>query len=237
MFGCPLAEKGGATFLVRVALYRRFVVLSLCLLAMAFHSVDLIRAQNSAEAGATHSTEPGLETIRHLHEELIAIAEEKADRNILNKVQRLRPVIRETHDLDDISSTIMGKYWDGLSKSEQTRFKKVFTDFITVRYVSEFRQPTFSYSELQSQTLKSGRMLVQTQLKKENEKEVTLKYILHETDVASSSDWQIINIISRNVSDLAIKRSEYTNVMENSSLETLLKKIKQRTYSYMQNSG
>ena len=50
-------------------------------------------------------------------------------------------------------------------------------------------------------------------------------YILRQFD----GKWKIVNIIVKGVSDLALKRAEFTSVIENEGLEKLLERITNNT--------
>ena len=45
-------------------------------------------------------------------------------------------------------------------------------------------------------------------------------------------DWRIINIIANGISDLALKRSEYTSILKREGFEVLLAKISDKIKLY-----
>ena len=46
------------------------------------------------------------------------------------------------------------------------------------------------------------------------------------------NSWRIINIIANGVSDLALKRSEYTTILQREGFDSLITKINDRIDSY-----
>ena len=73
-----------------------------------------------------------------------------------------------------------------------------------------------------------GRILVQSQLIKSDGGQVQLDYLLHRT----GSRWRIINIIAEGVSDLALKRADYSAFLKNNGFEALLKKLNEKISQY-----
>jgi phospholipid transport system substrate-binding protein len=45
-------------------------------------------------------------------------------------------------------------------------------------------------------------------------------------------NWKIINIIANGVSDLALKRSEYTSILERDGFEALIAKMNEKIDNY-----
>ena len=45
-------------------------------------------------------------------------------------------------------------------------------------------------------------------------------------------NWRIINIIANGVSDLALKRSEYTNILQREGFDALIAKINEKIDTY-----
>ena len=60
------------------------------------------------------------------------------------------------------------------------------------------------------------------------EKDVKFDYMMKKKD----EGWQIINIIADGVSDLALKRSDYTSVLNREGFDALIAKINEKIESY-----
>jgi phospholipid transport system substrate-binding protein len=73
-----------------------------------------------------------------------------------------------------------------------------------------------------------GRILVQSQLIKSEGGQVQLDYRLHHT----AGQWRIVNIIAEGVSDLALKRADYSAFLKSNGFEALLKKLNEKINQY-----
>ena len=89
----------------------------------------------------------------------------------------------------------------------------------------ENKQP----NEKQSRTLKSVEVLTKAAdgLKSDGGK-VSLDYILH----LAGNEWRIINVIANGVSDLALKRADYTSYLKGKGFDALLAKLNEKIAQY-----
>ena len=60
------------------------------------------------------------------------------------------------------------------------------------------------------------------------DKPVKFDYMLKE----KGNSWRIINIIANGVSDLALKRSEYTTILQREGFDALITKINEKIDNY-----
>ncbi|MGH6820659.1 MAG: ABC transporter substrate-binding protein, partial [Methylocella sp.] len=81
--------------------------------------------------------------------------------------------------------------------------------------------------------LKSGRLLLRYDFTAPAEKPVKFDYDVKDFN----GHWQIINIIVDGISDLALKRAQYTNVIDHEGFDILLNKLTQKISDYANDSG
>ncbi len=67
---------------------------------------------------------------------------------------------------------------------------------------------------------RSGRVVI-CEMQREGEQPLTFEYHLRET----GNDWRIVNIVVDGVSDLALKRAEYSGVLRESGFSGLLDEL------------
>jgi phospholipid transport system substrate-binding protein len=84
------------------------------------------------------------------------------------------------------------------------------------------------FKTISEKEVSGGRILIQSQLIKSDGGQVQLDYLLNRT----GSQWRIINIIAEGVSDLALKRADYSAFLKNHGFEALLKKLSEKTNQY-----
>ena len=145
------------------------------------------------------------------------------------RYQGLEPVIQKSFDLPFIARIAVGRYWKKFDDGQKVDLVKTFSELSVATYASRFdgfKGETFQV--LSEKALKRDRMLIRTQLVKADGEAVRLDYILHQAE----GQWRIINVIADGVSDLSLKRAEYTSIVKKKGFGTLLEKLNEKIQGY-----
>lgn len=199
---------------------RRSLVLlagaALAAFASALDAADLAIRTDTPEA-----------TVRSLHEGLVAVAAEHGAAPLAERYRALEPLIEATHDLPYIAEFAIRRQWRELSEEERERFVDAFSRLSVMTYASRFKGvDDTSFESTGSDVLDSGRAEVRTAIARANGEQVSLDYTLQQS---GERGWQIINIIADGVSDLALKRAEYSRVLATGSIDDLIRHIEEQT--------
>ncbi len=165
--------------------------------------------------------------IENLHQTIIQVMKESKDLGYDGRYNVLEPVVKDSFDFKTIARIVMGRHWKKLDDQQKTEFINVFSRLSIATYASRFN--SFSgetFDSLSNKEMKKGRMLVKTQLVT-NDRVVPFNYVLHNTD----DGWRIINVIADGISDLSLKRSDYSTIMKTEGFETLVKKLLKKVES------
>ncbi|MDY7035351.1 MAG: ABC transporter substrate-binding protein [Thermodesulfobacteriota bacterium] len=167
--------------------------------------------------------------IENLHTNLLAVMKKADSLGYAGRYNRLAPVITSTFDLPYIARIVVGRHWHNFSNDEKRIFLDTFSRLSIATYANRFN----SYSGEQFKTistkeLRKGRTIVRSLLIKTDGDEIKLDYILHKKD----NDWLVINVIAKGVSDLALKRADYTAFLKKSDLNALLDKLNEKIALY-----
>jgi len=172
-----------------------------------------------------------VEVVEKLHTTLLDVMKEGDQIGYPGRYDRLAPVIKASFDMPFISKTVLGKYWETFNKEQRSRFVEAFTKMSIATYAANFDRYSGERFKMVSEKEVSGdRILVQSQLIKSDGGKIQLDYLLHRT----SSQWRIINIIAEGVSDLALKRADYSAFLKNKGFEALLEKLNEKVGQYSQ---
>lgn len=145
------------------------------------------------------------------------------------RYDKLYPAIIRSHDLTKIARIVVGKEWEILSPEQQTSLGDVFTKLSVASYAHNFKDYTGESFQFDSEEETSrGGVVVHTTLNIPNDKPVKFDYMLKE----KTNGWSIINIIANGVSDLALKRSEYTSILQRQGFDALIAQISDKIASY-----
>ncbi len=143
------------------------------------------------------------------------------------RVQRLQPVLPDVFDLSFMAEKSVGRYWKTASPEEKERLVSTFARYIIANYAGRFTGwDGQEFRLLGVQPSARGTMLVLTRLVDPNGDDVNLDYRLRETE---ESGWKIIDVyLNGTVSELALRRSEYSSLIKREGFEALLAALDER---------
>jgi len=179
---------------------------------------------------AAEASEDGaVDVVAHFQSVLISVMKDAGEIGFKGRVARLEPEVRQSHDLARVAHLTIGRHWRALAVQQQTRFIDTFARLVIATYAHQFHTYSGeSFKQKTVQVLKRGRLLVRTELIKSNGKRIHLDYVLYRR----KGRWLIMNIIADGVSDLALKRVEYANVMRRDGFERLLSLLQGKIAQY-----
>jgi len=158
--------------------------------------------------------------VEKLHAALIGIMQSADQLGYDGRYDQLMPTVNETFDLPFMASKSVGRHWKSLDDSDKAKWNAVFNRLITANYAGRFK----AFSGEQFETLGeepaiNDTRVVLTRLIIPNDDDVQLNYRLREVD----GQWKIIDIyLNGTVSELALRRSEYSAVLKREGFQKLL---------------
>ncbi len=161
--------------------------------------------------------------------ELIETMKQGEQLGFQGRYQKLESAIKQSHDLTKIARIVVGREWKKLSKDQQNELVDAFSHLSVSTYAHNFKafdNESFKFAS-QEETNRGG-VVVHTLLQIPDDKDVKFDYMLKK----KGDNWKIINIIANGVSDLALRRSEYTSVLKRQGFAALIEKIKSKSKSY-----
>jgi len=172
---------------------------------------------------------PAAAVIDQLHSALLTVMKEGDKLGFQGRYDRLALVITTSFDLPFIARTVMGRYWDGLSTEQKSKFTDVFTRLSIATYAANFDSYSGElFKVISEKELGGGQAEVKSTLVKPDGKAVSLDYLLHQV----KGEWRILNVIAEGVSDLALKRTDYTGYLKKNGFDALLARLNERLAQY-----
>ena len=167
--------------------------------------------------------------IENLHAELLGVMKQAGELGYAGRYKRLAPVVTSTYDLPFIAKTVVGRYWKKFTTEQQLEFVETFTRMSIATHADRFDGYSGErFKTISEDPLRRGRLVVKTVLIKSSGEQVQLDYILHQ----SSDQWRVINVVAQGVSDLSLKRADYTSYLKKKSFDDFLGKINQKIEQY-----
>lgn len=184
---------------------------------------------------AFSATQPGpAQVITDFQQTLIGAMKQGRQLGFKGRYEKLAPVVEKTHDIPAIVRVAVGKYWEQLSSQQRKSLEDTFIQLSIATYASEFNSYSGEHFTTPTVTRSSGpRALVDSALIESSGKKDTFTYQMH----ATPKGWQIVNIVANGVSDLALKRAQYTSIIQNDGFDALIAKLKQKIAQYEKESS
>ena len=174
------------------------------------------------------SSQPS-QVVAKLQSSLLSLMKQANQLNYKHRYQLLEPIVTKSHDLPFVAKITVGKYWKTFDDQQKTSFVDTFSRLSIATYADRFDGyggETFFVGA--QKELPRGKMLVETILTKSNGDKVQFNYLLRR----DKNDWRIINIIVDGVSDLAVRRAEYTSILKSDGFSPLMAKIEDQIGRY-----
>ena len=172
---------------------------------------------------------PAAGVIDQLHTRLLLVMKEGEKLGYKGRYDRLAPVITTSFDLPFIARTVMGRYWDTLNSGQKSRFTEAFGKLSIATYAANFDSYSGErFTVVSEKQLGSGQMEIRSRLVKSDGGEVSLDYLLHQV----GGEWRILNVIAEGVSDLALKRTDYTGYLKKHGFDALLGRLNDKIARY-----
>jgi phospholipid transport system substrate-binding protein len=182
---------------------------------------------------SAHALEQGKSAARQIvdqfQDELIDVMKNGKKLGYSGRYDKLKDSVTNSHDLSKIARIVVGKEWEKLTEAQQQQLVDVFSRLSIASYAHNFKDysgESFAFDN--EEETKLGGVVIHSHLTIPDDKPVKFDYMLKE----KGDSWRIINIIANGVSDLALKRSEYTSILQREGFDALISKINEKIDNY-----
>lgn len=158
--------------------------------------------------------------------EIMMSAEEGA--SYQERFDRTAPVVLETFDMPFMAAKSIGSSWRKLSPDERKRWVKTFGDFTISNFADRFDGFSGQSFEVQGDrpASRGDNRVVDTLLVRPDDEDVELDYRMSDR----GGSWRVVDIYSDgSVSEVALRRSEYSSVLKNGGIEKLIVLVAAKT--------
>ena len=162
---------------------------------------------------------PASEVIDRFHAALLDVMKNAKALGVEGRRARLQPVMDETYDFPGMAQRSLGPAWGKLDDAQHARFAEVFRAMILRTYATRFDGYESERFETRGEEPSiAGTEIVRSVLHTAKE-DVHLDYRMRETP----EGWRVIDVyLGGTVSELALKRAEYTAVLEREGFDALV---------------
>ena len=196
-----------------------------------------VPAAAGAEEGSAGASEAApIQAVEKLHGVLIGVMKQADALGYQGRYDRLAPVLTELFDLPFMAEKSVGRYWKSASADERRKLVDTFTRFTIANYAGRFDGWSGqSFQTLGVEPSARGTKLVRTHLDEPDDEGVDLDYRLRQDD---RGGWRIVDVyLNGTVSELALRRSEYSSLIQREGFDALLVKLDERIVEFSSEDG
>ena len=138
---------------------------------------------------------------------------------------RLREIIGNRFDFEEMSKRSLGANWRRVGRDEQQRFVQLFTDFLEKSYADQIESYDGEKIAYGREQLAQDQAEVDSKIITKKGREVTVNYKLR----SAGGDWKVYDVVIENVSLVNNYRSQFNRILAKATFNELLKKLEAKS--------
>ena len=163
----------------------------------------------------------GEEIVVNLHEVLLTAMKSEKSLGYAGRMNIIRNIVSKSFNFPLISKVVLGEKWEGLSDEDKQEFESVMRSLSISTYAHHFSNYSGQKFVIVARKSRNNSLSLSTSLVSADGDRTSLKYLLRK----NTEGWLIVNVISEGVSDLALKKAEYSYIMEKDGIKSLLRQL------------
>jgi phospholipid transport system substrate-binding protein len=191
-------------------------------------------------AAAEPATPAGADAAKHLVEELnqglLGNMQHGRELGFAGRRDKIRPVIEARYDFPFMAEKSVGSAWQQLGEAERARLTDALARLAIATYAARFA----SYDGERFETLGVddggfGTLMVRSRIVEKSGEATALDYRVRQ---AADGQWRIIDVLlNGTVSELALRRADWTAVIKRDGFAALMKALEQKISDQAQGKG
>jgi phospholipid transport system substrate-binding protein len=177
---------------------------------------------------------PASDTIGKLNTVFIDVMQNTKSLGYENRYKKLEPALAETYDFAEMTRVATGRHWRRLTDDQKQQLVAAFHDLSIATHAARFGGFGDGHFEiLGEETAPAGSMRVNNQIVPASGEPIRIDYLLRQT----AGQWRVIDVyLKSSVSELAVRRSEFTGILAKRGFDGLIADIKAKV-NKLQNDG
>jgi phospholipid transport system substrate-binding protein len=169
-------------------------------------------------------------TVDDLHATLLSVMKDAAALGYQGRYDKIQPVVERDFDLDFMARFALGPDGKDMSAADQARWREAFERVTVATYAGRFTGwGGEQFRTLGEEPAAQDTVFVKTVLDRPDAEDVQLTYRLRKAD----GGWKIVDIYNKGtVSELALRRSDYSSVLKRDGFEKLLQTVDAKVDDY-----
>jgi phospholipid transport system substrate-binding protein len=158
--------------------------------------------------------------VGQLHDSLLGVLQKAEDLGYQGRYEQLGPILADAYDLSFMAEKVVGRQWKRLGESDRQRWCQTFGELTRANYAARFKDYRGqTFETLGEEPAANETVLVRTRVRDPGGEDVDLTYRLYR----GNGRWQVVDVYALGtVSELALRRSEYSAVLKRDGFDALL---------------
>jgi phospholipid transport system substrate-binding protein len=151
-----------------------------------------------------------------------------------SRYKKLEPALAEAYDFAEMTRVATGRQWRSLTDNQKQQLVAAFHDLSVATYAARFGGFGGGHFEiLGEEPAPAGSVRVNNQIVPASGEPIRIDYLLRQT----AGQWRVIDVyLKSSVSELAVRRAEFTGILAKRGFDGLMADIKAKV-SKLQSEG
>jgi phospholipid transport system substrate-binding protein len=136
----------------------------------------------------------------------------------------VRKIANDIFDFGETARRSLGRHWQGRTPAEREQFVQLFSDLLERSYISKVELYGGEKIQYLGDTIEGEQAKVQTRLLTKGGSEIPIEYRMHR----KGDRWLVYDVIIEGVSLVANYRTQFNKIIQTSSYQELVKKMKSK---------
>jgi phospholipid transport system substrate-binding protein len=196
-------------------------------LVLAVAAVALVVAAAPARAGAP------LDQLKLQIDRVLKVLEDpelKKEARAKDRRVAVRKIANDIFDFNETAKRSLGRHWAARTPAEQTEFVQLFSDLLERSYLSKIELYGGEKIQFLSDAVENGdQAKVQTKIVTKQGSEIPIEYRMQNR----SGKWLVYDVIIEGVSMVSNYRTQFNKIIQTSSFQELMNKMKNKQQELM----
>jgi phospholipid transport system substrate-binding protein len=142
-----------------------------------------------------------------------------------DRLRKIRQIVREMFDFDEISRRALSRHWQTLEREEQAEFVTLFRNLLERTYLTQMKAAGGEKITFLSESMEPGGFaIVRSKVTTRQGSEIPLDYRMHVRD----GSWRIYDVVVEGISFIASYRTQFDRVIRTESYGSLRERLQKK---------
>jgi len=153
----------------------------------------------------------------------------KKDGHQKDRRAAVRKIANEIFDFTETARRSLGRHWQGRTDAERNEFVQLFSDLLERSYISKIETYGGEKIAYLGDSIEGEQAKVQTKLVTKASGDIPIEYRMHK----KNERWLVYDVVIEGVSLVANYRTQFNKIIQTSSFQELMNKMKNKQQELM----